>query len=218
MTYQEVIEKLMTHYTSDEFKSEVDQARKEFFDWAGVFDENSEDFEVKTSQFMDWYILGRRMMKSKLTPVEMALEGKGYKASEEEVAVLNHLKNQRHSLFEFQKLKGKDLYVKDVFSGNKYVLKDSVITEGFNKGEIFEARLLPAENNFQFSGSFCIHPPEVSKFILKEIKKISKMPKDEQDEAREDLIHRIFKMKYKHEQYKHVDVREIYSNESRLRI
>lgn len=218
MNYQELIEKLMTHYTSVEFKTEVDQARKEFFDWAGVFDENSEDFEIKTSQFMDWYTLGRKMTKTGLTPVEMALEGRGIKPTEEEVVMLNHFKNHRHSLFEFLKIKGKDLYVKDVFSGNKYVLKDSVLTEGFNKGELFEARLLPADNNFQFSGAFCMHPPEVSKFILKEIKKISKLPKDQQDDAREELIHRIFKMKYKHEQYRHVDVREIYSNESRLRL
>ena len=35
---------------------------------------------------------------------------------------------------------------------------------------------------------------------------------------REDLIARLFKMKHKHEQYRHLDIHQIYSNESKLRL
>jgi hypothetical protein len=44
------------------------------------------------------------------------------------------------------------------------------------------------------------------------------MPEAEQKPAREKLILRLFRMRNKFEQYRHVGIQEIYSNEGRLRV
>jgi hypothetical protein len=54
--------------------------------------------------------------------------------------------------------------------------------------------------------------------VIKEVKRVNKLPEEEQAQAREELIARLFKMKHKHEQYRHLDIHNIYSNDSKLRI
>jgi hypothetical protein len=218
MNYEPYIDRLMQHYTSSRFIPEVQAAKDDFFEKAGSFDEASMDFEVKMAQFADWYLFTRKLDMSGLRVIEMALDDAQFPLTEEERAIYLNIRNSRHSLFEFQKLKKDDVYVRDLFTGFKYVIQKSRVTQGFNKDEYFEARLIPYEGGFVFASSFCFHPSVVSKFILKEVKRINKLPEEEQAQAREDLLSRLFKMKHKHEQYRHLDIHQIYSNESKLRI
>ena len=219
MNYDLLIDNLMTHFTAEPYDEEVGKAKSEFFELAGIFDEDESQFEMKMAQFVDWYIFTRKINQHDLSPIEFAVKDTSFSISEELEPFYNNLADNRHSLFEFLKLKGTDLHIRDLFSGYKYVIKKSEMTAGFNKGEYFEARLVPHEDNLVFTKSFCFHPPQASKFILKEIKRINKIPQgSERDFEREAFILKLFKMRYKHEQYQHVDLSEIYSNESRLRI
>lgn len=218
MNYEAIIEKLMQHYTSKPYMPEVEAAKEDFFERAGTFDEASLDFELKMAQFTDWYLFTRKMDSTGRVAIETVLDDPNYPLTEEERPAYLNLRNSRHSLFEFQKLKGDDVYIRDLFTGFKYVMHKSRVTQGFNRDEYFEARLIPHDGGFVFSNSFCFHPSVVSKFILKEVKRVNKLPDEEQAQAREELIARVFKMKHKHEQYRHLDIHAIYSNESKLRI
>src|SRR5262249_45584382 len=161
----------------------------------------------------DWYLFTRRMSNTGRVTVEMVLDEPSYKIREDERSAYLNLRNSRHSIFEFLKLKKEDVHIRDLFTSFKYVIQKSRINVGFNKEEYFEARLIPHDGGFVFSSSFCFHPAAVSKFILKEIKRVNKLPEEEQAGAREELISRLFKMKHKHEQYRHLDIHNIYSNE-----
>lgn len=218
MNYDPFIEKLMQFYTGSRFLPEVKAAKDDFFEKAGTFEEGSADFEVKMAQFTDWYLFTRRMKGSGRVTVEMVLDEPAYKISENERGAYLNLRNSRHSVFEFLKLKNDDVHIRDLFTGFKYVIQNSRINVGFNRDEYFEARLIPHDGGFVFSSAFCFHPAPVGKFILKEIKRVNQLPEEEQAEAREELISRLFKMKHKHEQYRHLDIHNIYSNESKLKI
>lgn len=218
MNYEPFIEKLMQYYTGSKFLPEVKAAKDDFFEKAGTFEEGSSEFEMTMAQFTDWYLFTRKMNGTGRVTVEMVLDDPGFKIGEDERPAYLNLRNSRHSLFEFLKLKNDDVHIRDLFTGFKYVIAKSRITVGFNKDEYFEARLIPHDGGFVFSNSFCFHPAEVGKFILKEIKRVNKLPEEEQALAREELISRLFKMKHKHEQYKHLDIHNIYSNDSKLRI
>jgi hypothetical protein len=218
MNYDALIEKLMDHFAGPEFSQEVSAAKHEFFDRAGILDEMASDFEMKMAQFVDWYLFSRPLKGSGATPVEAALGMNGGPLTAEEKDALNNVGKNIHSLFEFLKVRGEDVYVRDVFSREKHVIKRSPITVGFNPDELFEARLIPIADSFQFSKAFCFHPPQVTKIILKEVKKVKKLGAEELQRAKEALLVRLFKLRYKHEQYKHLDVREIYSPDSKLRI
>lgn len=218
MNYEALIEKLMQHYTAAKYMPEVREAKDDFFERAGTFDEASLDFELKMAQFTDWYLFTRKMDSTGFTAIEMVLDDPAYPITEEERALYLNLRNSRHSLFEFLKLKGDDVYIKDLFTGFKYIIRGSRLTQGFNRDEYFEARLIPHDGSFVFSNSFSFHPGVVSKYVLKEVKRVNKLPEEEQALGREELIARLFKMKHKHEQYRHLDIHNIYSNDSKLRI
>lgn len=217
MIYENLIDRVMQHYAGPGYESEVGQAKLQFSEWAGAFDETLPNFDLRMAQFSDWYIFTWVLSKVNLTPVEYALEDQSFKIEESERPALQNIRNSRHSLFEFLKLKKNDVYVKDLFSGLKYVIKDSHITAGFDPKEYFEARLIPFESGFVFSNSFCFHPPEVNRFILKEIKAAKKISDVSPDRAREALIVKLFQFKCKHERYKHLKLKDIYSNDSKLR-
>ncbi len=218
MNFEPYIDKLMQQYTGPAYAGEVEAAKEDFFEKAGTFDEASLDFELKMAQFVDWYLFTRKMLGSGLAAIEMVLDDEQFAGKPEERAIYLNLRNSRHSLFEFQKLKVNDVYIKDMFTGFKYTIPDSRVTQGFNTDEYFEARLIPDGGKFTFSSSFCFHPAVVSPFILKEVKRIIKLGEEDQGLAREELIARLFKMKNKHEQYRHLDIHHIYSNESKLKI
>ncbi|MGE0762506.1 MAG: hypothetical protein AB7N80_04435 [Bdellovibrionales bacterium] len=218
MNYDVLVEKLMNHFAGEKYADEVAMAKREFFDRAGILDEMAPDFEMKMAQFVDWYLFSRPLKTSDQSPIQMALTMNNSPLSGEDRSVLENMTKSIHSLFEFIKLKGEDVYVRDVFSAEKHVIKQSAITVGFNKDELFEARLFPVQDSFQFSKAFCFHPPQVTKIILKEVKKVKKMDKAQVLSAKEALLVRLFKLRYKHEQYKHLDVREIYSPDSKLKI
>ena len=219
MNMDAILERLINYFTAENYQTEVNDAKREFFERAGNFDEYSPDFEMKMSQFVDWYLFSRVLSKEGVTPIELALDNVGFAISEQDLPVYKNLRDNKHSLFEFLKVKNKDVYIKDLFTGLKHVIKESPVTVGFNRDEVFEARLIPnGEDGFTFGKSFCTHPAEVRKYIDKEIKKIKALPEEERRAAQEDLLGRLFRMRYKHEQYRHVNIHEIYSNESRLRM
>ena len=218
MKYYQLIDELMQFYTDGEYAPDAVVAKNEFYDLAGMFDTQSQNFDSKMAQFSDWYLFSRKLNRFKQTPIEHFLKTRPKPIADDEIGYYKNLANNRYSLFEFLKLKGSDLYVRDLFSGYKLIIKDSPVTFGFDSSEFFQARLIPHEDTFVFSAAFFFHPPEATKFIQSEIKRISKLPEAEIPEAREALLIRIFRMRNKFDQYRHVGIQEIYSNDSRLRV
>lgn len=211
--YDGVLEKLLHRYTAGNFRKEIAEAKREFFEDAGILNEEANNFELRMSQFLDWYLFTRELSEYHMPPVQLALHDSELNWSEVERLLIGNLSECCHSLFEFLKSKGNDIYVKDLFNGKKYVLKDSEVNVGFNHDEVFEARLLPYESNFVFAKGFCFHPSEVRKFILKEVKKVKRLTKVDRDA----LMLRLLKMRYKHEQYGHIRLDYIYTNDSKLK-
>lgn len=209
--YDTILEKLMHHYSSEEFIDEVQAAKLNFFEFAGLMDETSPDFEFKMIQFVEWYLFSRPLLSMGTAPILHVLENKNYDISTEEQKYYDNLSQHRHSLFQLQKISKNDLYIKDLFSDYKLIIRDSDTVMGFNKEELFEARLIPHEDSFVFTRAYCFHPPQATKYILKEIKLLKK-EKFMDPQKREDLIFKLYKMKNKLDQYKHVTIERIYCN------
>jgi hypothetical protein len=212
-TITELINRILAHFAGDAFQDELLRAKSAFFDRAGVLDENLPSFELRMSQFFDWYFFTRPLEGYGRPPVEAAEMARELRFSEEDLVVLQRLRDNRHSLFEFRKLKGNDLYVKDLIKGQKLVLKESPWIHGFDVEEIFEARLIPYLDSFLMTKGLCFHPPAAKKFIMAEIKRHRKDPDLEVD----DMMLELVKMRYRLERFPHVDPAMIYSHESKVR-
>jgi len=210
--YYNLIEKILNHFAGDLFKDEVRLAKSQFFDNAGILDEKAQNFELRMNQFFDWYFFTRELTGYGQTPLDSYHMARELRFSSEEIALIEKLKNHRHSLFEFLKIKNSDVYIRDLMKGDKLVVKQSPWIYGFDSDEIFEARLLPYEDTWIFTKGFCFHPSEARKYILAEIKKHKK----DSDLNPEDMMLRLLRMRYKFERYRHVKVDMIYSDESKV--
>lgn len=210
--YFQLIEKILNHYAGSQFADEVKIAKSEFFDNAGILDERSNNFELRMSQFFDWYFFTRELTGYGQTPLEVAILARELRFSDQEILSLNQVRLHRHSIYEFQKAKDKDVFLKDIIKGDKILVRDCPFVFGWDQDEVFEARLIPFEDTFVFTKGFCFHPYEAKKFILSEIKRHKKDP----DLDIEEMMLRLMKMRYKFERYKHVKIDMIYSNDSKV--
>jgi hypothetical protein len=210
--YYYIMNKILQHFAGDSFKDEVRFAKGEFFDNAGILEEHSEQFELRMSQFFDWYFFTRELRGFSTTPLEASFIARELRFSPEEINLVEKLKSHRHSLFEFLKIKNGDVYIKDLMKNDKLVVKQTPYTQGFDSDELFEARLIPFEDTWIFTKGFCFHPLDAKKFILSEIKRHRKDP----DLNPEDMMLRLVKMRYKFERYRHVKIDLIYSLESKV--
>lgn len=214
MTYDTQIEKLLAIFTGPHYARDVQEGKREFFERAGIVDEESSNFETRMSQFLDWFLFSRELIESHLPPVQFYLNTEGQKLSQEERTLFENLTKTKHSLFEFIKVKGTDVIIRDLFTKKKLTLENSYIIAGFNTDEVFEARVIPFEKTWVFAKGFCFHPPEATSFILKEIKKVRHLDQSHH----EALMLSLLKMRYKYEQYKHIRLEFIYTNDGKLRI
>lgn len=210
--FEKLMEKILTHFVSEQFKDELALAKKEFFENAGTLDEHSEHFESRMAQFYDWYFFTRELKGYGHTPLEACVMARELRFSDQELKDLEVLKSNRHSIFEFSKIKNGDVYIKDLLANKKLVVKESPYVFGFDPDELFEVRLIPYGDSFVFTRGFCFHPESAKKFILSEVKRHRKDPDLNPDE----MMLRLIKMRYKFEQYKHVKPEMIYSNDGKL--
>lgn len=211
--YEELTERLIVHFAGEKFATDVAAAKKEFFDEAGIMDEENASFEMRMTQFLEWYLFARPMAGGALTPSQVALQSDDFAIDPSERLLFENLASSRHSVFEFVKIRGDDIYVKDLFQQKSVVIRGSPIRIGFSRDELFDARLIPTGEEFSFSRAFCFHPEGASKFIQTEVKKVRKAPQPE----REALMLRLLKMRYKFEQYRHLKLDYIYTNEKKVR-
>lgn len=212
--YDELMDRLTLYFTSDKYRTDVTTAKKAFFDEAGVMDEESQAFEMRMTQFLEWYLFTRPLADVGLTPAQYALQLEDFEMTSEERPAFENLANMRHSLFEFLKIRGDDIYIKDLFLNKKIIIHNSPIRIGFSREEIFDARLIPDGENFHFAKAFGFHPAEASKYILSEVKKLRKEEDREKDEA---FMLRLLKMRYKYEQYRHLKLEYVYTNEKKVK-
>lgn len=212
--YEDLIDRLIVFFTAEKFQDEVAAAKREFFDESGIVDEDHPHFEMRMTQFLEWYLFSRRMNDTGKTPAEYALEIPDFEMTSDERPAFENLVGVRHSLFEFLKIRGNDVYVRDLWLGKKIVIPDSPVNIGFNRDEIFDARVIPDGDVFRFTRAFCFHPPEASRYILSEIKRIRKLENPAEEEA---FMLKLLKMRYRYEQYRHLRLDYIYTNEKRTK-
>lgn len=212
--FEKLIEKILNHFVSENMKDELAIAKAEFFANSGTLDENSEHYESRMAQFYDWYFFTNELRGFGQTPLDACQMVRELRFTDDEVKAIEVLRQHRHSLFEFIKIKNGDVYIKDLLSNKKLVVKASSYVFGFDPDEIFEARLIPSGDSFVFTRGFCFHPESAKKFILSEVKRHRNDPDLDPDV----LMLRLIKMRYKFEQYKHVRPEMIYTNEGKLGI
>lgn len=212
--YEDALKKLMDEYTTGDFYREVYQAKQEYFADPGPISEDDTDFENQMDIFMGWYLFDRNLSKFDLPPVLLYYRKNEAAFADDDRLVFSRLTNTVHSIFEFLKVKGSGVLLRDYCSREKYEVSDTKYSAGFSKGDIFESRLIPMPTgtSYAFAPGFSFHPRESSRFIDAQVKKI----RYQDVEQRNKFLLLLNRMKLKHQRFPHIDVKHIYTLEPKF--
>jgi hypothetical protein len=212
--YQKYLEPVIEEFTTGDYYREVYNAKQEYFEKAGVVYEDDPEFEQRMSIFMDWYLFDRDLPGVDLPPIKFYFRQQKEKFSNEELNIYRDFCSTIHSIFRLKRFTWgrKGFIATDLFSNKTSRVTDAEIMQGFARGDIFEARLIPFQGQNEFSRGFCFHPVEMESFILNEIKKVRFQDKTRQTK----LILQLASMKLKHLRFQHIDIRHIYTFDSRF--
>ena len=154
--YDKILEPMIQHFTGPDYQREALAAKQEFFERAGIVDEEAVNFETRMAQFLDWYMFSRELSDVHLPPVNYFLQNNRQEIMADEFSLFENLTKTQHSLFEFIKVRDSDVTIRNLFTGKKITLQDSAIMAGFNEDEVFEVRLIPFEKTFVFTNKSTI--------------------------------------------------------------
>ena len=212
--FQKYLDPVIEEFTTGENYREVYNAKQEYFEKSGVVYEDDSEFEQRMSIFMDWYLFDRDLPGVDLPPMKLYFRKGKEKFSSEELGIYRDFCSTIHSVFRLKRFGffSKALVVQDLFSHKTHIVEPNELSGGFSRGDIFEARLILFRGKYEFSRGFCFHPREMRAFILGEVKKVRF-----QDKARQTkLVLQLAAMKLKHQRFPHIDVKHIYTLQSRF--
>jgi len=212
--YQRYLDPIIEEFTTGEYYREVFNAKQEYFEKAGIVYEDDPEFEQRMCIFMDWYIFDRDLPGVDLPPIKYWFRQNKDRLSGDELNIYKDFCETTHSIFRMKRhtWDRRGLVVVDLFSNETFTVKDSEINKGFSRGDLFEGRIIPFKKGYEFSRGFCFHPVEMESFIQSEIKKVKY-----QDPSRQTkLILQLSAMKLKHLRFQHIDIKHIYTFESKF--
>ena len=157
------------------------RGKEEYFSrTGGEVHEDDRCYEQRMQAFFNWFLFDRKQADG-ATPCERFLREKGAELPGKEKDVLLGCTQSKLSLYEFRgqgwlfSRPGKgQVRVKDVISGESFDVTERRQMHGLEVGDLFEARLVPIDQTWQFSTSFTYHPREMRRAILREIKRRKK--------------------------------------------
>jgi hypothetical protein len=201
------ISEILEAYGRGAYYDEIKRAKEHYFTRAFKVAEGSNSYESELNLFFDWFIFERNLEREELTPIRLFAKEAIKDFAEEKKKMFLALGNSFSSVFELLKIKDDEAVIKDFFDKETYVIEEIENPKIFQKGDIFQARLVPLGDKIIFSTAFLFHPKEAKAYLKKEIKKI----KDLKGEHKKELMLRLALMKHRSEQYPHIDVSHIYS-------
>jgi hypothetical protein len=219
------LDRLVELATAEPYKEQVVAARAEFFARRGgeVF-EDDKSMESRLASFLEWYVFDRPLDGKGVPPSEVFLLETSATLSQDEHQDWLDLTRTVHGLFELKRRpKGERLKVKEHCRNVEFEVLERRQMPGLDRGDLFEARLIPHRGELLFSSAFCYHPRQARKAILAEVKrrKAAAAAATGQKKARlvrieeGPLLDLLSSMALKVERYRNVTVEAIYDFEGR---
>ena len=212
-SYPSLLDSLFALASSEERKPDVLAAKAEYFRLTGEVFEDDRTFEMRMACFLDYYVFDYRSATSGRTAAEEFYAAKRA-AGAPEASALEAFTKTVHGLFEVRKLGPGFVRLRELFTGVDHDVTERRTVAGLQKGDVFEARLIPLEGGLVFSPAFCFHPREAVKSIKREVKR---RKKKEPDRPAVELVWEAAKRAMKVDRYRQIAVDKIYDFEqSRL--
>ncbi len=218
MKYYKPLDKVVTYFTAAVYRQDVEFAKKDFFGYLLPSEEDSHQFDIKMSQFLDWYLFDYHLEQTGLTSIEEVMESKkiqeSLKIDKDELSLLETLSHHQHSLFELIKVNKDSVIIKDLITNKKTQVDKISKISYLKKKECFEGRLVLIGKLYQVLNGICVHPIEARKFILSQINSVRKSGEYEQKE----VFRKLARMYFKLHQFPHIKMEYIYTDDGKMKL
>jgi hypothetical protein len=205
-SHQSYLDELYAFASRDSMKESLLKAKAVFFAGAGEPLEDDRTFDQRMALMLDYFLFDRPLEGGR-TPAAIFAEEQAGKRPAFEVERLRGLAKSHHSLFEVRKFPKDGVRLRDLLAGGDRDVFERRKLAGLNKGDIFDARLLPFDGKFVFSTAFCFHPITAKPNIMKEIKR---RKVHELNPPSQPFLWMLCKMALKVERYRNIAVENIY--------
>jgi hypothetical protein len=193
-------------------RDEVDlvRAKAHWAERAGQINDDDELYEERTTAFLEWFALERRPDGAS-TGVERLLASADEKKDEFEARWLVGLARSHRSLFRVEELEEGAIWLADLLGGTTFIVTERRRLAGVEKGQVFEARLVPnlgAPPELLFSRAFQFHPSEAQPALvaLAESARKARRP-------RQETLFQLMRLRLRALRYRHVSADRIYLGE-----
>jgi hypothetical protein len=201
------LERLAERYSAGENKIEAMRAREEYFERAGkVFDDDAELFEGRMAAFLEWYVL-ERPFRGGLAPVVHVLDDQTLPVEERRTIAL--LAASHRSLFELHEVNERTMDLEDVLGGARFLVTERRHTIGFNRGDLFEARVISDGTSVIFGKTFIFHPGDARDVALSAVDSAL-----ERGVARDEILFDLARRHVRWHRYGHIGAAKIYRGET----
>ena len=169
---REKLNQLIETITQKNPSQEIFEAKEEYQKISGKIFEDDKSYETRMSSFLEWFTFDRPLNNSIKTPLQKYMDGQWESLSEEDRGLCENISRSINGLFVLKKVKPDLVVVLELLDDKKYQVKEKQGEILFNKGDVFEARLVIFGDQFFFSDNFCYHPKETTGFIKAKIKEL----------------------------------------------
>jgi hypothetical protein len=203
------ISQILESYGKGVYYEEIRRAKEYYFSRAIKVAEGSDRYEAQLNQFFDWFVFERNLEREELPPIRVFVRESLKKITDEKaLKIFEGLGNSVSSVFELLKIKDNQASIRDLYDKEEYLVEDIENPKIFQKGDVFQARIVPVEDKILFSQAFQFHPKEAKSYLHKEIKKTKSL----KEVHKKELMLKLSLMKHRSEQYPHIDAAHIYSD------
>ena len=202
------LERLAERYSAGENKIEAMRAREEYFERAGkVFDDDAELFETRMAAFLEWYVLERPFRGGSAPVVHVLEDDRTLPVEERRTIAL--LAASHRSLFELHEVDDRTMDLEDVLGGARFLVTERRHTIGFNRGDLFEARVISDGTSVIFGKTFIFHPADARDVALTAVDAAL-----ERGVARDEILFDLARRHVRWHRFGHIGAAKIYRGET----
>jgi len=171
----EKLNQLIETITQNNSSQEILEAKKEYQKISGEIFEDDKSYESRMGSFLEWYTFDRPLNGSAETPLQKYMAEQREPLADDDRTLCENISKSTHGLFVLKKVKPELVVVLELLDDKKYLVREDQGGLLFNKGDIFEGRLILFGDQLFFSDNFCYHPKQITGFIKSKIKELHKL-------------------------------------------
>lgn len=214
--FNEHLDLIFSEFSKPNYAAIMSKAKIHFVDFAGSFDEDNLDIDLKWSQFRDWFLFVYPGDASNNEPSPMQIMAS--EKFKEDIGlpedVMSAILSSRLSVFQHIKSYKDQIKVKDLITRIKHYIFDNNVQLILERKDYLQARIYKYHDKYYLGGSLVIHPPLARKYIDSKIKLLKKeKDKTKKPENEMRFLESIFKMHYRAFRFKQVEIQKIYSDQ-----